>query len=1510
MWKSAGWRRLAALGVLLGVLEAPVVIWAPVSLASTVNTAAFSGGANTATAGGVVYAKSGGVLTLNVTTSSDTQCIDVSGSFTAHQQSSTAKSNWSFGFTAGSGDGPRSVSIVARPGFNGQGNCTGASGSGSASFMLDNSAPTLLPSDTNKTGADFGVSPAPNAAGWNNSNVSIAWKASDAGSGIATGPTPATDTVTANTNGTVKSATATDRLGFTGNGSVTIKLDKVSPNITAAAPSTTPWYNQDVPVAFACQDPSPSEGPGKESGIKSCTPPQVVSTNGGTATGTAVDNADNSKSVTAGPFKIDKVAPSISGSPAGSPNGAGWYGSNVTVHWTCSDTGGSGLAGSCPADDTISGEGQGLTATETVTDVAGNSTTATSSPAVNIDKTAPSTDATAPDGWNNQSVTVSLVGKDALSGVDATYFKTDGGAQETYSATHQPTFSSDGVHALEYWSVDKAGNAETHKTVQVKIDGTSPTITHALVPPANANGWNAGDVTVDFSCDDDLSGIASCGPDAVVSTEGKDQIVTGRAQDNAGNTASDPASVSVDKTKPAISAAADRAPNAAGWYADDVVVSFTCGDALSGIDTCPAAKTLGEGADQSASGTATDAAGNSASDGVSGIDVDETRPSLAGAPTTAANANGWYRDDVTIDWTCSDGLSGIDGACPPNSVITGEGAALSASASVSDKAGNERTATVNGIKIDRYAPATAAGVPAPLESGWYAGPVQVTLSAVDKLSGVDATKFTIDGGSAQDYSGPFSVGGGGRHTVVFWSTDKAGNVEDKTAPENTIELRVDNLPPSINGDRTPAANANGWNNGPVAVTFTCDDAESGIAGCSEPTTLGNEGAGQSVTGNAADNAGNTAEATVKDINIDLTAPNLAGQLPDPTGMDPNGASWYTGNVAVTWVCSDGLSLIDGACPASSTITGEGRNLGAGPVSVSDRAGNSTSNSVGNVNIDRKGPAIAGGPTTQPNGDGWYSGLVKVGFDCSDPKLGDGSAGSGVASCPSDMNITDEGANLGVTSAAAKDYAGNSTPGRTVGGINIDNTPPVSGDTVSCTLVGAYCNGSSPVSMTINASDPTPAGVSGVSGVKEIHYTKDGGATWTTANGNSVSVPITLSSSGTATVSYYAVDRAGNAEDKHADSVNYDGTSPDVSHTLTPAANAADWSNANTLVHFGAKDDPGGSGVNTASITSDQTYSSETADQVITGTADDNAGNRGTDSFHFHLDKTAPTISATVAPGSPDGQNGWYVHPVQVSFACGDPAAANGAAGSGVAVCPDPVTLSQNGAGQSVTRSVADKADNTASRTAGGISIDMEKPTLTIGGVKDDAIYTLGSVPAPTCSANDSFSGVASCTGSKSGGQPNGVGTFTYTATATDKAGNSVTQSVTYKVVYNVPANAAFFLQPINDTAHTASSTLSIFKAGQTVPVKFQLKNAAGQVVQANSVPLWQTPAQGNLTSSSVNESSFGTTGDSGSGFRWDSSAQQYIYNWNTAATQGGSYWKIGVKLDDGQTYYTDIGLRK
>ena len=99
----------------------------------------------------------------------------------------------------------------------------------------------------------------------------------------------------------------------------------------------------------------------------------------------------------------------------------------------------------------------------------------------------------------------------------------------------------------------------------------------------------------------------------------------------------------------------------------------------------------------------------------------------------------------------------------------------------------------------------------------------------------------------------------------------------------------------------------------------------------------------------------------------------------------------------------------------------------------------------------------------------------------------------------------------------------------------------------------------------------------------------------------------------------------------------------------------------------------------------------------------------------------------------------------------------------------------------------------------------------------------------------------------------------------------------------------------------------MFNAGQSIPMKFQLRNAAGQVIRAGSAPKWLVPVKGSSTGAAVNESAYRPTATVGSTYTWDGS--QYLYNWKTDKSQAGSYWRVGVALDDGQTYYVNVGLR-
>jgi hypothetical protein len=85
------------------------------------------------------------------------------------------------------------------------------------------------------------------------------------------------------------------------------------------------------------------------------------------------------------------------------------------------------------------------------------------------DTTAPVTTATAPQGTVTTDATVTFAATDNQggSGVSATYYTVDGGAQQKGNTV---TLNTSGTHTVSYWSTDWAGNSEQPRTVTVTID--------------------------------------------------------------------------------------------------------------------------------------------------------------------------------------------------------------------------------------------------------------------------------------------------------------------------------------------------------------------------------------------------------------------------------------------------------------------------------------------------------------------------------------------------------------------------------------------------------------------------------------------------------------------------------------------------------------------------------------------------------------------------------------------------------------------------------------------------------------------------------------------------------------------------------------------------------------------------------------------------------------------------------------------------------------------------------
>ncbi len=232
-------------------------------------------------------------------------------------------------------------------------------------------------------------------------------------------------------------------------------------------------------------------------------------------------------------------------------------------------------------------------------------------------------------------------------------------------------------------------------------DLSPPVLTHALSLPPNQHGWHRTNVTVTFACTDNAGVAVPPVASHTFNAEGAGQTFTASCTDVSGLVSSLPVTVSIDRTAPTISAGVSPAANGAGWRNTDVTVTYTCSDALSGVDSCTAAQVLtNEGAGQSRTGSVTDRAGNTGGTIASGINVDKTPPTISAARIPEANPTGWDTTDVTVRFSCADTLSGV-AACAPPAVISTYGVNQRRNGTATDAAGNSASAALGGINIDK-----------------------------------------------------------------------------------------------------------------------------------------------------------------------------------------------------------------------------------------------------------------------------------------------------------------------------------------------------------------------------------------------------------------------------------------------------------------------------------------------------------------------------------------------------------------------------------------------------------------------------------------------------------------------------------------------------------------------------------------------------------------------------------------------------------------------------------------
>lgn len=471
--------------------------------------------------------------------------------------------------------------------------------------------------------------------------------------------------------------------------------------------------------------------------------------------------------------------------------------------------------------------------------------------------------------------------------------------------------------------------------------------------------------------------------------------------------------------------------SAPGWYNVPVIIPFTTSDNLSGVmsavATSPATSTgldsgsltlNSEGKLVTGTMTVTDWAQNPAGFTSAAFKIDETAPTISGAPDRAANAFKWYQSPVMVAFTCNDPIpahgpageqSGI-ASCTLPVTLSGEGTNQSVPGTAIDVAANSAHTTVSGINIDMTAP-TITGAPdrAPNANNWYKAPVMVAFVCADPnpLNGTAGQQSGI-----ATCSGPVPLtADGAAQSVPGTAFDKAGN----QAAVTISGINIDQTPPAIAVSSTYTPNV--WTNQSVVVTFTCTDNLSGplVTPMQNPIITGNPSTGWSVSymqpnsltsvatvtltgdtpvagtnlsASCQDLAGkNAAPASFGPVLIDTTSPTVTAtaNLNNSNGPTYTAGTWTNQSVVITFACSDPLS---GVKPGS--ITGDpgfgSQGIYTANGSCMDNAGNTGHGSFGPVQIDTTTPGVL---ITSPSAQTYVlNQQITPDFTCGDNSGGD------------------------------------------------------------------------------------------------------------------------------------------------------------------------------------------------------------------------------------------------------------------------------------------------------------------------------------------------------------------------------------------------------------------------------------------------------------------------------------------------------------------------------------------
>jgi sugar lactone lactonase YvrE len=659
-----------------------------------------------------------------------------------------------------------------------------------------------------------------------------------------------------------------------------------------------------------------------------------------------------------------------------------------------------------------------------------------------------------------------------------------------------------------------------------------------------------------------------------------------------------------DSTPPIIVPGWTGTPGKSDWYRSNIQLQWSVIDNESTVTSssgCTPRSVTQDTAGVTFTCTAT-SAGGTLTRSVT-FKRDTVAPTLAfGTPTPAPDANGWSSGDVSIPFTTSDALSGVDSTSTGTPLtISGQGSGLSAQVVVTDLAGNSATFTTPAVKIDRTAPDVVSAISG-IEgnAGWYRSDVQLSWTVTEPESvvsstGCEASSVTTD-----------TLG------VTFTCTaTSAGGITTRS-----VTIKRDATSPTLTfGTVSPLPDANGWRAAPVSVPFEASDATSGVASTSTPNPLVITQAGGAITKQivVTDLAGNSATFTTEPFKVDASPPTITQFTYGTAGTN----GWYRTDARVSFSVSDAESdiLTREGC---DEVLVDSDTSGATFTCTVTSAGGTASKSI-TIKRDATPPALTwGAASPAPNSAGWNTTDVSFAFTTEDA-----TSGIGGVSHPSPAVVPFDGPGVR-TQITVWDNAGNETTLSTPP-VNIDRFAPV---------INYFVDG-------------TPG--------NNGWYTSDVQVTWQVGKApenilSKVGCENATITTDTAGTTFGCIVASGAGTTSSSVTIKRDATPPVLSFgTPSPAPNSNGWNKTNVSIPFTRSDAL--SGLASTSTASPLVLATEGANVSGAVVVADLAGNSATfSSVARNIDKTAPVAEMNTPEDS--ATYGFY-QDVVADFWCTD-----------------------------------------------------------------------------------------------------------------------------------------------------------------------------------------------------------------------------------------------------------------